>query len=496
MLVACSGHSSTSTRPVRGGTFRMGVARPSSLDPAKAATVEELLVARQLFGTLTVWDPGTLDPTPGLAAKWTATPDQKQWDFVLKPGIVFGNGRPITADDVKYTLQRIAAKGSGSTGADVLASMTDVVAAAPDTVRITLSQPWAELPSALGSPVFGIVPREAVEAPSPAFGEQPVGSGPFRIKTRSATGIVLERSPGSSSLVDGVDIRFFDDTGAAYRAFTAGQLDWSRVPPEEVDAAAARYGRSAFRTYLAELFYAFNLKSPTFTDVRFREAIVEAVDRQAIVRAIYHDIVRPLDGIVVEGVPGHQDNPCGPPCRHDPAAAKALLATLYPPPAVPPPVNLDFDDDVTQQAVAKAIQANLADVGITATLRPKPLKEYQQFAVSGQQELFRLGWIAGYPSPDAFLQPLFGSTSPSNVVGLASGPIDGLLGTARAEANPAKRVADYQAAERTIMALVPVIPIAQFQVPAVVTSRVHALRPTAAGTFDATSLWLTASKRR
>jgi ABC-type transport system substrate-binding protein len=346
------------------------------------------------------------------------------------------------------------------------------------------------LASVLSSPVFGVVPKEAVEASGgQAFGDGPVGSGPFRFAGVRESVITLEPVKGRTTYVQRVELRQFDDVAASYRAFAKGELDWSRVPPDEVAAAASRYGDRAFRPYVGELFYGFNMKNPKFADGRFREAVVHAIDREAIIRAVYGSTVLPMNGLVVAGVAGHVDDACGAACTHDVGRARALVAQVYG--AGPPPeVNIDYDEDETQTAVARAIQAGLAEAGIKATLRVKPLKDYQTFAVSGQQELFRLGWIGAYPSPDAFLEPLFATGSPSNLTGFSSAEVDAAFASARSEADGVKRLGLYQSAEKQVMAQLPVIPIAQFQLHSVAASGVHALAPTALGTFDASVVWL------
>lgn len=489
--------------PRRGGVLKVGVVVPASLDPSRARTVDEQLVADQLFDGLTAYDANTLDPVPALAARWEATPDQAHWTFTLRPDAVFANGRPVTATDVKFSFERVAAKDAPSTVADLLEPVSGlraysqgkapevagIVVAAPDTVRIDLDQPWADLPTALGNPALGIVPREAVEAEAPPFGEQPVGSGPFRLESRTESSITLAPSSGSRVLIERLELQLFNDVASSYRAFTEGQLDWSQVPAEQIDAAGKRYGDAAFRPYLAELFYAFNVRNPKLADVRFREAIVRAIDRRSVVAAVYGTTVRPTNGVVVAGVPAHQEDACGDRCRHDPDRARALVAEVFGDQPTPQ-IAIDHDDDKTQEAVAKAMQASLDAVGIAATLRPRPLREYQDFAVSGNQELFRLGWVAAYPSADAFLPPLFASGSVNNVSGLAVPAVDEALQSARAEADPARRRELYQAAERTILEHVPVVPLAQFEIHGVVASRVRGLVLTSMGTFDASAVWL------
>jgi peptide/nickel transport system substrate-binding protein/oligopeptide transport system substrate-binding protein len=499
-----TGPTASVQEPQRGGVLRVGVSPLGTLDPAQARTVDQLLVADQLFDSLTAFDGTTLEAAPALAARWEPSPDLKQWNFFLRADATFSNGRAITSADVKYTLERITKPGSGSPGSDLLSAVTGyaafavqgsapelagITAPSPDILRISLDLPWSVLPLVLSSPVFGVVPKEAVEAPTPAFADQPVGSGPFRLKERRDDAVTLEPAPGSAALVAGIELVQVADVPAAYRAFTDGDLDVAQVPPEQVDTAARRYGRQAFRPYLAELFYGFNLKSPKLADPRFREAIVRGIDRRSIVRAVYGSTVTPTDGIVVDGVAGHQDAPCGERCAYNPGRAKELVAEVFAG-AAPPEVLLSYDEDEAQQAVAKAIQAGLAEVGITITLVPKPLKDYKDYAVSGQQELFRLGWIARYPSPDDFLPPLFLTGSPNNLTGFSLPAVDEQLRLARAEPDAARRADIYRSAERAIMDALPVIPIAQFHLHTVVGSRVRGLSLTSAGTFDGSRVWL------
>ena len=490
---------------VPGGRLRIGLTRLTTLDPAQARTVEQLLVVDQLFDSLTAYDSRTLDAVPSIAKSWTASPDQRQWDFTLNPDATFANGRPITADDVKYSLERIARKGSGSPATDELSSVTGykpfavdgtaptlagVTVPAPGVVHISLDSPWALLPVALASPVFGIVPKEAVEAPSPQFGQLPVGSGPFMLASRADDRLVLTKAPHSNALLDGIDVFTYDTIDASYQAFVAGTLDWSRVPPEEVEAAASRYTRDGFQPYVAALYFAFNMKSPTFADPRFRQAIVHAVDRRAIAVGVYQGTVLSLNGPLVQGMPGHVDDPCGDRCVHDVDKAKQLLAAAFPAGTPVPVVHIDYDEDETGQKVAEVIKGNLEEAGIPADLRPKPAAAYPDFAAGPDKQLFRLAWIAPYPSPDAVLPQLFSSGSPFNLEGYTSPAVDAAIGAARSDPDPARRLAHFQDAERKVMADLPVLPIAQFLVHSVSAPTVRDLKLTPAGTFDGSKVWL------
>lgn len=493
--------------PRKGGTLRLGSTRLTTLDPAQARSVEELLVVDQLFDGLTRLDPKTSEPLPSVATHW-ATTDQKTWDFFVDGDAGFSNGRTIAPKDVKYSLERIAKKGSGSPGADLLSAISGYKAVADGSttdlagvtftdgvLHISLDYPWADLPSVFASPQFGVVDQGAAEPvpeAKPFASEPAITSGPFTFSRRDGDTLVLNRAPSSRAYLDRIEVREYPDVAAAYGDFRKGKLDWSRVPPDEVDSAGERYGRDAFHPYVAELFYGFNLKNPKFADLRFREAIVRAVDRQAIATAVYVDTVKVLNGVVVEGVPGYQKDPCGDRCKHDVARSKQLLSEVFGTNPVPE-VQINFDADPTQEKVAKAIEANLKEAGIPAKLAPKPPGEYGDYVVSGQQELFRLGWIAAYASPDAFVWPLFQSSSRDNVVGLSSSALDALLAAARSEADRDKRTDLYQQAERAAMEQLPIIPIAQFRLFAVTSARLEGVTLLSTGTFDAAKAWLSAS---
>jgi len=512
-LGACTGGGGSSKnngKPRSGGTFRIGMERPRSLDPAQAHTPEEILLADQMFDSLTTYDPATLAVQPAVAASWTTTPDQQHWDFTISPTAKFSNGRPITGTDVKYSLERLARRGSTATTSFLLEPVTGFAAfndpkgtandlagikvGAPNVVHFDLDQPLSTLPALLGNPTFAIVASEAVEAkpPAPDFNREPVTSGPFRVRSRSDNLLSLVPAQGAKANVSAVEVHFYGDEAAAYAAFNRKAVDWSPVPPDRVDEVAEKHGRSGFKPYATVGFYGFNLKSPKFADVRFREAIVAAIDRNAIVRGIYNGTVRATSRLVPDGIPGSQPDPCGQKCEHDPAKARALIKDAFPT-GPPPDIQIDFDQDTTQESIAKAMQSNLKDVGITANLRPHPYTDYLNFALGGTQELFRLGWggLTAYPTADAFLTPLFLTGSHENVTQFSNPQVDTMLRAGRVEADDAKRVASDQQAEHLILDQVPVVPIFEIETHSVIADRVKGLVLTVLGTFDATKLWLT-----
>jgi ABC-type transport system substrate-binding protein len=509
---AGSANSSVGTgKPVVGGTLRVGIERPKTLDPAQVSpgSQSELLVADLLFDGLTRLDDKAVSASPAIAISWTPSADQKSWQFVLRGDARFSNGRPITATDVKYSLERVAKLGETSLAAlrmdqitgltpfatGAAADLTGVRVVDEHTVAIDLDTPVAILPELLSAPEYGVVPKEAVEAATPTFASAPVTSGPFSYAGAQGDIVKLVRATQGGAYLDAIELHEFDSqsVGKSYDAFVAGQLDWSAVPNDRAEDAAQRFGADGFRPFDAQLFYAFNFLDPTFADVRFRQAIVKAIDRAAIVKAVYPGIADLQNGLVPAGVAGHVDDPCGDPCKFDPPAARTLLAAAFPDGNVPT-FNLDYFTGTGEEAVAGTIASNLAAVGINATKRPKDPGgdpgQYDLFAVSGQQQLFRLGVIGMYPSPDAYLAPLFLSSSRDNATGFNSPAIDQLLQSARATADPTARQQLYQQAEQQIMAQAPIVPIAQFRTKSVVAPRVRDLLVTVNGTFAGDKVWL------
>lgn len=492
---------------VPGGTLRVGIERPRSFDPATAspASASELLAADLLFDGLTAVGSNG-QARPAVASSWEPSADLRTWRFELRPGARFANGREIVADDVKYSIERVARQGASSLAAVRLETVTGYDQfASGDTPNlpglqvvddrsfdVILDSPQAALPQLLANPAFGIVPREAVEDTAEGavpFAEAPVTSGPFSFGGGDEQVVRLVRAGADTALLDGIELFLYDDLSTAYDNFVAGDLDWTLVPATRSAAAADRFGTDGFAPFQAELFYGFNLASPTFADPRFRRAIVAAVDRDAVVNAVFAGSAEPLDGVVPAGVPHGDAGPCEAVCGYDPDLARALVAEAYPGGGVPE-VRIDYYEGPSEDAVAGILESSLEAVGIPVARRPLPFEEYQSFAVSGDQELFRLGWIGAYPSPDAYLSPLFSTASPDNATGFADPVVQGLLDEAAATADPQDRLDRFARAEQIILGHAPILPIAQFRTRAVVAEDVRDLELTVGGTFAGERVWL------
>jgi peptide/nickel transport system substrate-binding protein len=322
------------------------------------------------------------------------------------------------------------------------------------------------------------------------FAEAPtVGTGPFRFVERDGDTIALSRVADGRAYLDGIELHQHDDLAVAYEEFTSGGLDWTLVPPSRVDVAAERYGVDGFAPFQAELFFGFNLADPRFADIQFRQAIAAAIDRNAIVNAVYFGVATPLLTVIPAGIPGFDPTRCGPGCTYDPEAARVLLGRAFPAGGIPE-VVIDYDDGADSAAVAGVIEQNLETVGIPASLRAHPPDQFGAFAVSGQQVFARLGWIGAYPAGDAYVPPLFTTGSVDNVTGFSDPVVDDLLTRAASELDPTTRMALIGQAEVEVLNRAAIVALAQFKLLSVATDAVHDLQLTVAGTFEADQVWL------
>ena len=348
------------------------------------------------------------------------------------------------------------------------------------TVQVSLDTSFSILPEVLAAPAYGIVDIASLAGAAKGDLRALVLSGSWSVTSWTAGRLVLQRRPGTPGHLARVELRAYPDVATAYARLRKGDVDWAPVPTEELSAATTAYGAGHLVPFHAEL--ALGLRVSSVPDVRLRQAVAAAVDRSAIVAAVYADLADVLASVVPAGVPGNDPRRCTT-CGHDPARAKALLAQAFPTGSAPV-VAIDYDASPAQQAMAKIVAHDLLAVGIPTTLQPKALGDYQHLLVSGGQTVFTLSWIGADRTPDAYLDPLFRSGSPDNLVGLRSPELDALLSQARATADPAARATDWAQAERLVLDQAIVVPIAQFRTQAAVAPRVSGFVQAVDGTVD------------
>jgi oligopeptide transport system substrate-binding protein len=496
---ACGGDDQANdpVEPIReGDVFRQGVVRLASEDPAKSQTVSERLLADELYDGLTVWNTVKRRADPSIASRWEVSDDDLQWTFHLRPDAKAANGDVITARDAKRTLEHIARRSTGTLLSETLSpvkgwaelnagsqpEMSGIVVVDDRTVRVELATPFSELDALLSNPAFGIV-HQAADGSA-------VNTGPYAVAEKSTDVWKLRKVSGAKTHLDEVHVNFYADARAAYAAFKDNKLDWTPVVPADASDAGKAYGTALFEPSLRTLSLTFNLGNPKFADVRFREAIVRAVDRREIATKLQSE-ASVLNGIVPEGVIGEQAGGCGSLCFPDRNQAKQLVKDVFPNGA--PPITIDvargapFTDAALQQLVA-----DLAEVGISATVRVTEPDKFGSVTVSPDRELFQTSWAGLYPTAGAFIDPLYRSSSPSNVSGLKREEVDRFLEEAF-EANDIEgRVNSYRDAETSAMRQLPVMPLAQFPTNSVQSGRMRGIAILPTGAFDIANVWAAA----
>ncbi len=466
---------------VDGGAYRRPLGNdPATLDPARIADVYSRSVSQQLFDGLVQFD-HTLTVVPALAQFWKASRDGLLWTFTLRRGIKFHHGREVTADDVIYSFTRIVDPKTRSGGADLFLAIqgaqefregrakqvAGLSAPDPYTVQVKLVEAAVPFVSVLAVGHAKIVPRDVVEAQGDAFGIHPVGTGPFKfVRWERGREIVLAANPeyfDGPPRLSRLVYRIFpgEQFDRVYQEFQAGGLEDTPLPSKDYrQILASRKYLYVKRPMFSLRHYGLNTRVKPLDDRRVRQAIVYAIDREALNSEIFlgrHALAR---GILPPGTQGFNPKLRGYP--YDPARARELLAEAgYPEGHGLPPIpiwsSVRFDDIVREH---DRMRRDLEAVGIRTEIQY--LTDWPSFSrmmAERKFPVFLRAWYADVPDPENFLYKLFYSQSPRNYMGYANPIVDGLLLQARVETDPTRRVELYRRAEEVILDDAPIIPV-------------------------------------
>jgi peptide/nickel transport system substrate-binding protein len=468
------------TSPAPAGVYRRPLSNdPATLDPLRVSDTYGRSVAEQIFDGLVQFDQ-TLAVIPALARFWKASRDGLVWTFHLRPGVRFHHGRELTSDDVVFSLTRLLDPKVPFGAADLFSTIrggreyregraSDVAglrALDRYTVEVTLTEAFTPFVSLLAMGQTKIVPRELVEQQGTAFGLQPVGSGPFRFaRWDRAKEIVLTANPdyfGGPPRLARIVFRIFpgESSDLMCQDFDQGLLEESPVPP----LCRSKVGDPRFqfvrRATFTVRFYGLNTRFRPLNDVRVRQAIAHAVDRESILHQIFADRFQPAHGIFPPGMPGYNKQAKATP--YAPARSRELLRLAgYPEgrgiPTIPiwssvrsPRIERELDTVKTQ----------LAAVGIRTEIKyDTDWPSFSKQLGEGRLPMFLYAWHADAPDPDSFLFPLFHSRSVRNVTGYANPAVDQLLIQARREADPTRRIEIYRRIEPILVEAAPIVPV-------------------------------------
>lgn len=412
---------------------------PDQLDPHKTSAYFSFEVLENVFDTLVEPD-ANLEMRPALAESWDVSPDQLVWTFHLRRGVTFHDGTPFAADDVVYSYRRIIDQKLANV--DKFSAVTDIAAPDPATVIIRVKQPTPNLLTNIGGfKGMAIVSRKNVE--SGQIATHPVGTGPFAfVGQKSGDSITLKANPrywGGAPKVSGVTYRFISEPSTALSALQAGEIDWTdSVPPQRV--AQLREDDSLHLAVTASNDYwylALNEARQPWSNMRVRQAIAYAIDRDAIVKATSYGTAAANQLAIPEGNPWHTDYHR---YSYDVDRAKALLAESG-------ITKADLDMLVTSEypetvTAAQIIADNLAPLGITVHIRTVDFATWLDEQNTGHYDMLMMGWL-GNIDPDDFYYAQHHTDGTSNAQKYSNPEVDRLLDAGRTETNRERRAADY-----------------------------------------------------
>ncbi len=455
----------------------------SSLDPALIGDATSARYAAQIFGGLVTLD-RDLEIVPDLAERWDISSDGKVYTFHIREDARFHSGKPVTAEDVRYTIDRAGDPATGSSIAgiylnDIVGFNERLAGEASEvsgvevldnlTLRISITQPVPYFLAKLSHTTGSIVNRDNVESGLQFWFLEPDGTGPFSVKGwEPGVVMVLERN-GAYHLgppkVPHVTIWNVGDPLAMYQADELDAFEIGGSTAAAQDILQASHPLNAELQIGPELgisFVGFNRAQAPFDDPRARRAFAMATDRAELIDEFFSGTVELASGYLPLGMPGF-DASLGP-IPYDPVQARAL-----------------WDEVVAEKGIETATFSFLL-TGFTLTTFDNRLAEMWQDAlgitiefsgtlfgidndalVQAEASFFEYGWIADYPDPQNFADVLFHSDAINNIGGYSNPEIDQLLEAARVDQNRESRLQRYSEANRVMLDDAPAIPLYYFR---------------------------------
>ncbi|WAP70670.1 ABC transporter substrate-binding protein [Jiella pelagia] len=465
--------------------------QPETLSPPQAASSVAMDAIRPIFDTLVAFAPGTTDIVPALAESWTISPDGRDYTFRLRSGVAFQPGkdfkptRPMNAEDVVFSFKR-QLPGSGvaetfksagyeefrGSGLSQIVERVDVID--EKTVRFRLKQPDAPFLADLAMPVNAVQSAEYAyrmdqQGTREQFDQHPIGTGPFRLADRGGIAIRYQAFDGHWRGQPKIDTLVFSFTPTAslrLQKLKSGECHVA-ASPDPADAAAIRADtrlRLSSTPGLTIGYLAINTTRKPFDDVRVRRAINLAIDREAILSAIYPGTGRLAAG-PLPGASWANDATIGP-YRYDPQEARRLLLDAGVTSGLKidlwfPPDSRTYNPDAKR--MAHMISADLEPLGIMVEKNSASWETYWRRLMNGETTLALAGWIGDNGDPDDFMETLLSCAAArdgTNIARWCDQDYDALIAKASRTRDRATRAALYAKAQRIFHEAAPWVPIA------------------------------------
>ena len=456
VLSACSGggkgvdvnkSSGSPSAGQSGGALVAAISgEPDQLDPHKTSSYNSFEVLENVFDTLVQPDE-KLTMAPALASSWTTSADQLTWTFSLR-ATKWQDGTPFTSADVVYSYRRIIDEKLPNSYR--FSSVKSVTADGPSKVVLTVKQPTPNLLAAIGGfKGVAIVQKKNVE--SGAIKDHPVGTGPFKLTSyQHGSAITLSANPdywGGKPKLASVKFTFVSDPTVALQNLQSGEVQWTdNLPPQQVaslkngDAVKVESVPSNDYWYLA-----LNQARKPYQDVRVRQAIAYAIDREAITKAAKFGNATVNQTPIPKSSNWYFDYS---PYSRDIDKAKGLLTQAR-------VSGLTMDLMVTNEypetvSAAQVISSELKEIGITVKIRTLDFATWLDEEGKGKFDMFMLGWL-GNIDPDDFYYAQQHTGGSFNFQKYSNPAVDKALDQARTSTDPGQRKSLYDQAAKQIV---------------------------------------------
>jgi peptide/nickel transport system substrate-binding protein len=461
---------------------------PVQFDPAVITDGISNRTNRQIYEGLVKYKGATTEVVPSLAEKWQVSQDGTVWTFTLRQGVKFHDGNPFDAAAVVWNFDRWRLNkhpqhenqikagqtfeyyGAQFGGFDEKSNITKVEAVNPSTVRFTLKSPQAPFLANLAMVFFHFASPAAVEKWGTDFGKHPVGTGPFKfVEWKAGQEVILEANrdywdKDNMAKMLRIVIRNIKDNSQRLAALKAGEIHATEgLNPDDVKVVRADPNLQIhLRPTNNTGYIAFNYKVKEFQDKRVRQAIAHAINKKAIVDALYGGT----------GMVATQFQP--PPLwgynkelkdyEYNPQRAKDLLKEAGFAEGLK---DMTWDDGKKEplvfwympvsrpyypnpKEIAEAISADLARVGITVRLQTTDWAVYLDKRKNGQLSLYMQGWTGDNGDPDNFICYFFCQPGAPTEGFYANQKLTDVLMQAQRITDHGKRAELYRQAEQMI----------------------------------------------
>lgn len=464
-------------------------ADPASIDPALNEAVDGSNVLHNTFEGLTRTDADE-QPIPGVAESWEISEDGLTYTFKLRES-KWSDGEPVVAGDYEYAWKRALdpataagyayqmyyiKNGQKINAGELPIDEAGVKALDDSTLEVTLENPTPYFLQLTAFPTYFPVRKDVVEADPEGWALNPetfISNGPFKMTEWTHNDVLrLEKNENyydaDKVMLSEIEYVMIAEGSTAFSAFQAGELDYTEAIPSEQIAQLQAANDPNFHIfpYIGTYFYVFNMNEPAVQDVKVRQALSLAIDREQIVSQVTKGGQLPASGFVSDGIAtstGESFRTFAGDYGIAPTAnveqAQALLAEAgFPGGAGFPTLELSYNTSEGHKAIAEAIQAMWkANLGINVELRNEEWKVFQESRQNGNYQVARHGWIGDYSDPMTFLE-MWTTGAGTNDAKYANPAYDKLIADSKLAAG-ADRDELLKQAEALLAQDMPVLPI-------------------------------------